>query len=352
MWDQLKKRMSDVNWIQKVNETDLSLLLKNGSKISLRGADNFDSLRGVSLDFIVFDEFAYIDEKAWTEVLRPTLSDRQGKAMFITTPQGSTNWAFDLYQKGKDTTELSWESFQFTTVQGGFVTEEEVEQARRDLDPRTFRQEYEATFEQYANAIYYAFDRAKHVRQFNEQTPGVIYVGLDFNVGGMSATLFHRNGNTIHAFDEVYIVSSNTKELADELTHRYPKSRFQVYPDPAGAARKSSAEIGVTDHTILRNAGFTVKVPNSHNPVRDGINAVNSKLMSASGQITFYIDPKCKKSIESLEKHSYKSGTSQPDKDSGYDHFSDAIRYYVDYDFPVKRTMPVDAYATQRWGHR
>ena len=101
VWDKLKYKLQDLNWVTKVNESDLAITLKNNSKISLRGADNPDSLRGVSLDFCVLDEFAFIEPEAWTSVIRPTLSDRQGSAMFISTPTGR-NWAYDLYQRGLD----------------------------------------------------------------------------------------------------------------------------------------------------------------------------------------------------------------------------------------------------------
>ena len=146
IWDQLKYRMADLRWLKKANESDLTLTLINNSKISLRGADNPDSLRGVGLDFVCMDEFAMIDEKAWTEVLRPTLSDKQGTALFISTPLGTSNWAYDLYNRGLDPTETQWASFAYSTVDGGNVPVEEVEQARRDLDQRTFEQEYLATF--------------------------------------------------------------------------------------------------------------------------------------------------------------------------------------------------------------
>lgn len=349
LWTQLCTRLRDINWVKKVNETDLTIILKNNSRISLRGADNFDSLRGVGLDAVIMDEFQLTDQRAWTEVLRPTLSDKQGSALFIGTPYGTANWAYDLYQRGLDVTEHEWESFQYTTIDGGNVPESEIESARRDLDIRTFRQEYLATFEDYANRIFYAFDRKENVREYTEPVPAQIFVGMDFNVGGMSATMFARHGDIIHAFDEIYLPSSNTQEVAEEIRRRYPTQRIVVYPDPAGAARKTSAASGVTDHVILRNAGFVVRVPHAHNPVRDGINAVNSKLCSAAGVRTFFVSPRCKKTIESLDKHCYKEGTAIPDKDSGHDHFTDAVRYYIDYDFPVKRDAA--PYTPQRWGH-
>lgn len=347
--DPLKAELQRVRWVKKINESDLTITLVNGSKISLRSADNPDSLRGSSLDAVIMDEFAFIKEKVWTESLRPALSDRQGHALFITTPVGTQNWAYDMYMRGLDPTEEQWASFQYRTIDGGFVTEEEIEQAKRDLDSRTFNQEYCATFESYANRIFYAFDRNENIRPYNDPVPQIIYAGLDFNVGQMSCTLFARKGDVIHAFDEISLLSSNTDEVVAEIRNRYPNQKIQVYPDPAGNQRKTSAS-GATDISILRNAGFTVKVPHAHNAVRDGINAVNSKLCSADGRRTFFIDPKCKKTIESLEKHAYKEGTSIPDKDSGFDHFSDSIRYYIDFDFPVRRN--VEQQEPQRWGMR
>ena len=351
IWDPLKYRLQDLNWIQRVNESDLSITLINGSKISLRGADNPDSLRGVGIHGLIMDEFAMIDEKAWTEVLRPTLSDTAGTALFISTPMGTSNWAYDLYNKGLDPSEEAWASFQYTTLDGGNVTEAEIEQAKQDLDERTFRQEYLATFESYQNRIWYNFNRAQNCATWTRPIPKILHIGLDFNVAMMSATVFAQESNTAYVIDEIALYSSNTQEVVAEIRDRYPTQKIFVYPDPAGSARKTSSA-GETDHTILANAGFVVKAPRAHNPVRDGINAVNSKLRSASGAVTLYVDPKCKRVIESLEKHTYKAGTNQPDKDSGYDHFSDSIRYYVDYVFPIRRDA--DPYETrpQRWSHR
>jgi hypothetical protein len=350
IWEPLKYRLMDLNWVDKVNESDLTITLKNGSRISLRGADNPDSLRGVGLDGVIMDEFAMIEQSAWTEVLRPTLSDRRGTAMFISTPMGTANWAYDLYNRGRDPEEHQWESWSFRTIDGGNVSEQEIEQARRDLDERTFNQEYLATFETYQNRIYYAFDRAYNSQSWTKDFPEMLYIGLDFNVGQMSAAVFAREGDNIYAIDEIALYSSNTTEMCQEIQSRYGRRKIFVYPDPSGSARKSSAS-GSTDHTILANAGFVVKSPHSHNPVRDGINAVNTKLCNAAGERTMFVDPKCKKIIESLEKHTYKENSNNvPDKDSGFDHFSDSIRYFVDYVFPIRRDIAFKA--PERWAHK
>jgi hypothetical protein len=349
VWKKLKNRLQDLNWIQKTNETELAITLVNGSTISLKGADNYDSLRGVGLDFIVLDEFADIDPEAWYETLRPTLSDKQGRALFIGTPKGIGNWAYEIYQNQQEDPH-SWQSFSYTTLDGGNVAPEEIESARRDLDERTFRQEYMATFETFSGRIYYSFDRALNIQQWTQPLPEVLYVGMDFNIDPMSAVVAARIGNTLHIVDEVRMFSSNTQEMCDELKQRFPKTKLWVYPDPAGNQRKTSAG-GVTDVTILRNAGFVVKVPHSHTPVRDRINAVNSRLCDSTGVRHIYVDPKCKYTIEGLERQTYKEGTTQPDKDNGYDHMNDALGYMVDYQFPVRRDVDPELLRPQRWGH-
>lgn len=347
-WKKLRNRLVDLKWAKKINETELSILLKNGSTIALKGADNYDSLRGVGLDYLILDEFADIDPEAWNEVLRPALADKEGGAMFIGTPKGM-NWAKDLFDLHEEFPE-DWASFQFTTIDGGNVSVKEIEAARAQMDERTFRQEFLATFETFSGRIFYAFDRHKNVAPWPlDELPSELHIGMDFNIDPCSAVVFAKTGNLLHAVDEIRIFSSNTDEMCEEIKNRYPGKRIVVYPDPAGAQRKTSAG-GRTDHTILRNAGFTVKAPHSHNPVRDGINAVNAKLCNSKGERSLFIDPKCKYWIESLEKHCYKEGSSIPDKDSGFDHMSDAGRYCIDYLFPVKQNY--EKQAPQRWTHR
>ena len=351
VWRKLKQKLTDLRWIKKANESELSILLKNGSTIALKGADNEDSLRGVGLDYLIMDEFADVDPEAFFEVLRPTLADREGKAMFIGTPKGIANWAYDLYQMEQEFPD-AWKSFSYTTIEGGNVTRAEVDAAMRDLDERQFRQEFLATFETYAGRIYYAFDRVGNCyTQPPDIDTGMLYVGMDFNIDPMSAVIAIRKGDDLYVIDELRIFGSNTQEICDELKSRYPRSKIFVYPDPAARQRKTSAG-GATDLTILANAGFVVKAPNSHTQVRDRINAVNSRLCGSDGKRHLYIANQCKYTIESLERHTYKEGTVQPDKDSGYDHMNDALGYLTDYLFPVRRDLDTMPFVAQRWGQQ
>lgn len=335
-WDMLINEIPR-DFIAKTNETSLTVTLKNGSTISLKGAEKPDNLRGRSLDFVVLDEFADMRPEAWFEVLRPSLSDRKGSALFIGTPKGRNHF-YDLWTRGVDK-EAGWSSYQFTTIEGGNVSQSEIEQAKRDLDERTFNQEYQAQFVNYSGIIYYNFSREESVRK-TVDISDTLHIGMDFNLDPMSAVIATRNGDALHIIDEIVIYGSNTDEMVDEILTRYPKQRLFVYPDPASRQRKTSAG-GRTDLSILQNAGFTVKVRNSHTSIRDRINAVNSRLKSTDGIRHVYIDPKCKQVIQSLERQVYKEGTSQPDKDSGFDHMNDALGYLIDFLYPIKRQYDI-----------
>lgn len=348
VWQQLKDRFQDLRWLKRVNESELTITLVNGSTIQIMSADAYDRMRGYSVNFVVFDEFADMDEGVWTAV-RPTLSDKQGHALFIGTPKGSYNWAKDIYDMSRSNGD--WQSFQYTTLDGGNVEESEIENAKRDLDPKTFRQEYMATFEDAGNRVFYDFN-SDNITAYSGDIDGQLFVGMDFNVSPMTASIGVRNGETLHLVDEIRMMSSSTEEMVNEIKQRYPNirsDRISVFPDPAGAARKTSAN-GKTDHSILGNAGFRVLAPRKHDPVRDGINAVNARIKSADGVRHLLVDPRCKYTIESLERHSYKENTQTPDKDSGYDHMADAVRYMVSYLWPIrKETTPRPP---QRWTHR
>ena len=334
MWKPLKEKMLEHKWVAKINETQLSLYLRNGTQISLKSGENFESMRGSGLSFVCFDESQDIKPEAWYEVIRPTLSDKytMGSALFLGTPKGYGNWTYELYSK-KDP---EWESFKFTTIEGGQVTQEEIDQAKNDLDERTFQQEYLATFVNYAGVIYYNFDRNKHIIEDYEVKDTTIHIGMDFNYSPLCCSIAQIQDNKLIVFDEIQIYNANTNDMIDELTNRYDIRKMIVYPDPASNQRKTSAG-GFTDLSLLRNAGFQVRVRAKHPLVRDRINAVNSKLKNANGVSSLFMTKSCKNLIKSLERQIYKEGTHIPDKDSGHDHMADAIGYLVEYVFPLRR---------------
>jgi Terminase large subunit, T4likevirus-type, N-terminal len=361
-WNRLKQ-MTRPYWAGVPREVDLSIELAGGGTIALRGADNYDGLRGEGLNLVVLDEFADIAKEAWTEVLRPMLSDRKGSALFIGTPKGRNHF-YDLAQEAK--TSPNWAFHSFTTLDGGLVTPEEIEAARRDLDERTFRQEYEASFENWSGAVYYAFSRESNVRpvQYNPKIP--ICWSLDFNVNPMCSvigqleedfspahfdffTLVNRDEKrikTLRIMDELWLSNSNTAEACGEFCNRIlpyldrnPNLTVKIYGDASGSARQTAAGPGAkSDWEIVRRemkrmgiqASFHYK---SSNPgVKNRVAAVNSLLKSTSGEIRILIDPKCKKLIKDLEQVAWKPGTAliEKEKNPELTHISDALGYLVE----------------------
>jgi len=331
-WNMLIDAIPD-GYMTKKNETALSIDLRNGSSIALKGAEKPDNLRGRALDFCVLDEFADMRPEAWHEVLRPSLSDRRGSALFIGTPKGRNHF-YDLWTRGVDGRE-SWKAFQYTTIDGGNVDPDEIKAAKNDLDERTFQQEYEARFVNYSGIIYYAFSREQSVKAYKAEADE-LHIGMDFNVDPMSAVVCVRNGGTLHAIDEIVMYGSNTDEMVDEIRQRYKQKSITIYPDPASAQRKTSAG-SRTDLNILQNAGFRVKVRSKHPAIRDRINSVNSRLLSSQQERRLFVTPNCKNVINSLERQTYKEGTSQPNKDDGFDHMNDALGYLIEYMFPIRK---------------
>jgi hypothetical protein len=257
--------------------------------------------------------------------------------MFISTPAGKSNLFYDLFQEGK--TNPNWRSWQLTTLQAGFVSQEEIAAAREDMSERQFRQEFLASFEDLGSRVAHAFEREHNVQVDRLGVTTELYIGIDFNLNPITASVMKRSGETLYVIDEILIYSSNTDELVSEIRTRYPTEKIYAFPDPSGSRSQTSSG-GRSDHAILANAGFVVKAPHKHDPVKDRINAINARFCNSNSERRLFVNPKCKRTIESLEKHSFKPGTSQPDKDSGYDHIFDALSYAVAYLFPIRKTPP------------
>ncbi len=353
-------RATPEEWIAHVNNSKLTITYHSGHVFRLVGLDNYDDLRGSGLFFFMGDEWADVKPPAWSEVIEPMLMTASGNAIFIGTPKGYNHmydeWVAGQPGEGKDPERMSWK---YSTIEGGNVPIHEIEKKRKTSDERTFRQEYEASFETYAGIIYYAFSRQHNIKPppwfaetgklYNPNRP--LHVGVDFNIDPMTAHVYQEVnvGGHVQSYqiDEVHIDSSNTHEIGGEIARRYGKDELQkpldhitFYPDPAGASRSTKAEYGVTDISILRKMGFHVYAMSTHPAVRDRINMVNGKYCAADGTRSLFLAPECKRSIAAVEKQSYKEGTSEPDKESGHDHDNDATGYYVYTRFGHQKVRP------------
>ena len=312
-----------------INETELSITLDNGAKIELKGADRGeDSLRGVSTTMVVMDEYAFMKENVWGEIIQPTLAESRGEALFVGTPSG-LNHFYDLFVKGQSENS-DYKSWQFTTLDGGFISEEEVENAKKNLDKRTFQQEYEASFLTAANRCAYNFSRDIHCRVM-EKSPRMFW-GIDFGVASyMTAILMCENtAGEVYVFDEIGLQNSNTFELAKLM--QLKGRGLPVYPDPAGKARTSNST--KSDHKILQEAGFTVIAKKANPTQKDRMNALNRMLEDATGKHKLFINPKCTKTIRDLELCTLENG--QMLKTETLSHFLDGLMYPIEYRYGFK----------------
>lgn len=349
LWDELKDSIPR-RLIKSINETRMSILLHNKTRIELKGADKPDTLRGVGLRLVIVDEAQDIAPDTWYKVLYATLTSTGGKAIIIGTPKGF-NWFYDVWllgqrgdtYRGKDglLRRNSYKSWVFMTKDSPFIPPHEIEQARENLDEKSFRQEFEASFENMAGRVYYNFDRRTHTGDFKFNPHLPIWIGQDFNVDPMSSVIMQPQPNgEVWVVDEIVLRSSNTQETADEVQRRYWKYVSQVtfFPDPAGANRSSAR--GESDLQILKEVGFRrLLYPKKHPLVADRVNSVNRMLSSADGQIRLRVDSRCKNLIEALEQTIYKEGTREVDKSLGVEHPADALGYAIHYKHPSRRVV-------------
>lgn len=347
MWRELLAAIPP-KWIVHKHDTRMEITLINGSQIELKGADKPDTLRGVGLHLVVIDEAQDIKHDTWLKVLRPTLVTTRGEALIIGTPK-AYNWLYTVYmygqrgeiyvdEKTKKRRRNSWQSWQFPTASSPFVPREEIDQAREDLDEKSFNQEFNARFETMSGRVYYAFDRTRHLGDyaFNPALP--IWIGQDFNIDPMSSIVMQPQPNgEVWVVAEVIRFGSNTQEIAEELDRLYYRHMKQVvlYPDPAGQQREHVR--GESDLEILRQAGFKrMQYRRKHPKVTNRINAVNRMLVNANGIVRLRINRSCSHLIRALEETIYKPGSRDVDKSQGLEHAADALGYCIEFEFPVR----------------
>jgi len=315
-----------------VNESNLSITLNNGAEISIKGADNEDNLRGVGLTRAVVDEVDYMKPHVIPEILMPMMADKQAPAMFIGTPD-SYKQLYEYYNKGQSN-DPEWMSWQFKTIDSGYVETQEIEKLKSRMDERVFRQEMEASFETVGNRAAYNFDRNVNVKDTDDLS-STKWVGIDFNVDYMSAVaVCEYTDGTVHYYDEIRLANSNTTEMAKAMRDKW-NGIVEVYPDPAGKARSTTSS--VSDHDILRDFGYQVIARKAHPSHRDRINALNAKLLNAKDEVKMTVSPSCIELIKDLE-------LCQRDKNGGLDksdikrtHSFDAATYGLEYRHPIHK---------------
>jgi hypothetical protein len=356
-WERLKA-LTQRFWSKKPSEAKMRIDLTSGSSIFVSGAFHPDSLRGDGLDFVVLDEFSSMKPNAWREVIRPALTDRKGRALFIGTPQGR-NHLYDQFEFAAANPQ--WQSFHFTTEQGGLVDPEELASVALELDADTYRQEFDAAFAKIGKyRAYHAFDPAANVqhRSFDGLHP--LIWSIDFNVNPMIMLLMQQIGEHVHVLEEIVLKPSAHTELACQSFLKRALQLFKqapwyqqpltvhVYGDASGNQRRTSGT--ATDWTLIKQF-FKTWVGTfepffftaSANPlIRDRVTCVNSRLRNAAGDPRLFIDPSCKELIRDLEEVSWaldSNGAATHElnkKDPARTHASDALGYFISQKFPLR----------------
>ena len=272
------KRYTSVIPGATVNESELRVDLPNGGRVRLYGADNYDRMRGIYLDGVIPDEYASMDPRAWSEVIRPTLSDRQGWAIFIGTPRGH-NAFHDVWQTAL--TDPTWFSLMLKASETGILPQSELDDARKTMTEDEYLQEYECSFEAAIKGAYYAqeFTRAEAERRITK-VPYDRYVPVmtawDLGFTDSTAIWFIQAvGGEVHIIDHYVADSQPLSHYADVLkrkaqewgeAHRWGEHFF---PHDVQAHELT---VGRSRVQTLRELGITAIVVPAHN-VNDGINS-------------------------------------------------------------------------------
>ena len=319
----------------KINESELTIKLPNDAEIAIKGAEQENNLRGAGIQMAVLEEYSYIKPRVWEEIIYPMLTTTNGDAFFIGTPNGYDH-LYDAYLRGQGK-DKDWKSWQYTTVDGGYVPEEEIKKAKSMMDERAFKTEFLASFETTGNRAAYNFDRNTHVKKASQLSRNLFW-GIDFNVDYMSAVLgCEYTDGTIHYFDEIRQTNSNTEEMAKEMRKIAPN--VSVFPDAAGSARSTTSNR--SDHMILKEFSFHVVSKKANPPIIDRLNALNRMLKDANGRIRMTVDPKCTYLIKDLEQVQRSRDGKIDKSDIALTHMLDACSYYISYRHPIISRKPV-----------
>jgi hypothetical protein len=329
--------LRDLNIPVEANKSEMSFKFRNGSNLYLGGAYNYDSYRGMGIDFVVFDEAADIEVEAWTEVISPALADKQGKALIIGTPKGKSNWFYDIFNSPE------YSGHTCTTLDGGWVTAEELESQKRLLDERTFRQEFEASFETTGANVYYTFSDDNITTKEYDPT-ATSYLCWDFNAGDKPmACVLVQDLQGLYVTKEFVYRNSNTEGTCEAIDKFFKETGFngtlESTGDSSGHANKSSAsrsDYAIIEQYFKNYKGYKKPSTRPTRTIRDRVAALNPLFKSMSGEIRLRIDSRCIKLIDDLRRVEWReNGTQLDDRDVDRTHPTDALSYFAYNFYPV-----------------
>ena len=327
-WEMLKLHSRPISIAINESRLEIRVQTQDGgsAQILLRGWESVDTLRGQRFDFIVLDEVASMRHFwiGWREVLRPTLTDTKGDALFISTPQGFNHF-YDLFNLQDE--DQDYQSFHFTSFDNPFIPKDEIEKARLELPEDEFAQEYLADFRKTKGLIYKEFDRLKHVFIFLPDTKFVNTLGaVDFGYTNPFALLIvlKDGDNNYYVREEQYETGKTDEEIARRCKSYEDVERWYADPEAPAAIE------------VMRRLHLRIKeVKKGKDSVRNGI----SKVRNLFKQKKLFIHKSCKNLLWELETYQYREPTiegherlrEEPLKEG--DHAVDALRYLIQTDF-------------------
>jgi hypothetical protein len=315
------------------NKTELCITIPtiHGStaKIFLEGAEEPDRLRGMYFDGVIMDEVAQMPRSMWSEVIRPALSDRKGWATFIGTPKGK-NFFYDMFTMAAEETNEAWTTFKFTADKTGIISEDELDQARREMGEDMYRQEYLCSFDAVIKGTYYGktLEQLKEMGGigevlWNPKLP--VYTAWDLGMNDKTVVWFAQQvGDYVHIID-YYENSDKPIPFYVNIIQAKPYKYGEHYL-PHDAEQRHLNMSGKTRVQEFRDMGLKCRVVKNIK-IFDGINAVRSILPTCK-----FDAKKCEKGLESLfhyrsEINEMLGVAQQRPVHDKHSHAADAFRY-------------------------
>lgn len=236
------------------SEVEKRIELIGGGIIDMWSLDSPDSIRGRKYKRIIVDEAATVPnlKYAWTEVMRPMLTDLKGDAFFLSTPKGKLNYFYDLAQNVDHYKD--WTFFQMPTVSNPYIDPAEVQEAENQLDPLTFAQEYLASFvTESLNSWAYCYNKAKHVGKTTLNRNYDVKVSFDFNRDPISCGIYQDYNNEIFGIDQIKLPNSNIYDLCDHINAKYAGCTLLVTGDATGRASNALVRDNINYYTVIKS---------------------------------------------------------------------------------------------------
>jgi len=296
-WSYLRQFTAPIPGVS-AHETELRVDLPNGARIRLYGADNYDRLRGIYLDGLVCDEFGDMDPRAWSEVLRPALSDRQGWAIFIGTPKGSNHFR-TMWDQAQD--DPNWFRLMLKASETGILPPEELDDARKMMTPEQFAAEYECSFQAAILGAYFGkeIEAAENDHRITSvpHDPAVpVHTAWDLGIGDTTAIwLFQQVGTAVHIIDHIEASGVGLDWYVRELDKRPYRWGEHILPHDANARELGT---GRTRLETLQSLGLSSAKVLGAQSVEDGINAARLVLPRC-----WFDKDKTKRGIDALKNY-------------------------------------------------